>query len=56
MLYTVGLHRLSLMQMPKKKGAAKREYYLKRLDFDLIQEVDNCVLHGLGFSRLVKIT
>lgn len=53
LIYTVGLQRLSLIGLNKKDG--KRNYYMETLDVEVMQAVDKCVLHGLGFSNLVRI-
>lgn len=52
MVYTVGWHRLSLIQIGRKNG--KRQYYHGRLSLPNMKELDKCVIHGIGLGRLEK--
>ena len=52
MIYTVGWQRLSPVKMPRKNG--KRAYYTGRISFDMLKNLEKCVLHGIGLGRLEK--
>jgi mRNA interferase MazF len=54
MIYSVGLERLDLIELPKAKGRAKREYFLRRLDLETLKKIERCILWGIGLSRLEK--
>ena len=53
MIYTVGFHRLDLIQLRKRHpDTGKRMYYSDRLGRDRMKEVYRCVLHGLSLGQL----
>ena len=54
MVYTVAFHRLSFIQLPRSRGDAKRKYFYRTVSRGLLTEIEKCVLHGIGFSRLAK--
>jgi mRNA interferase MazF len=53
MIYTVGFHRLDLIQLGKRGENGKRQYYKDRLGRDQMRQIYQCVLHGLNLSKLV---
>lgn len=53
MLYTVGLHRLDLIQLGDKDANCKRQYYKARLGREQIKEIYQSIMHGLNLSKLV---
>ncbi|EJW12657.1 hypothetical protein A33M_1808 [Rhodovulum sp. PH10] len=53
MLYTVGFHRLNLLRLGKDR-VGKRLYRWDTLAADQMQEVNACVLNGLGLGRLTR--
>ena len=52
MLYTVGFHRLNLIQLGKKGTDGKRIYFIERLGREQMRQIYQCVLHGLNLSKL----
>lgn len=52
MIYTVGFHRLNLIQLNKKNLNGKRIYFKNRLCRDQMKQIYQCVLHGLNLSKL----
>ena len=52
MVYTVGWHRLSMIQIGRHNG--KRQYYNTRISLSLMTDMEKCVLNGIGLNRLVK--
>ena len=52
MLYTVGFHRLDLIQLGKKDFNGKREYYKSKLGREQMKAIYTCVLHGLNLPHL----
>jgi uncharacterized protein YifN (PemK superfamily) len=53
MLYTVGFHRLDLIQLGDKDANGKRQYYKARLGREQMKPIYQCVMHGLNLSKLV---
>lgn len=53
MVNAVGFHRVDLLCLRKDK-AGKRIYQLATLPDEEMKIVRQCVLHGLGLSRLTK--
>ena len=53
MVNAVGFHRLELIRTGKDRFG-DRTYYYNRLDEQTLKKVTKCVLHGMGFSNLVK--
>lgn len=53
MIYSVGFHRLDLIQLGTRDAAGKREYYKARLSRERMRTVYSCVLHGLNFASLI---
>lgn len=54
MVYTVGFHRLNLIQTGKDHQG-KRLYFSQCLGKEQINEIRRCVLHGLGMSFAASI-
>ena len=52
MIYTVGWHRLKLIQLGRKNG--KRTYFLNSLTLKTLTEVEKSVINGIGLGRLEK--
>ncbi len=52
MIYTVGLHRLSLIRLGKRRADGKRLYFIKTLCADHMKRIYQCVLHGLNLKKL----
>jgi len=53
LLYTVGFHRLNLIQLGKRDpNTGKRIYYKNRLGRERMKEIYTCVLHGLNLGPL----
>lgn len=53
MIYSVGFHRLDLIQLGKS-ASGKRLYYYDVLSSEQIKEIRCCVLRGMGMSALTK--
>ncbi|WP_038183092.1 type II toxin-antitoxin system PemK/MazF family toxin [Xenorhabdus bovienii] len=53
MVYTVGLHRLSLIFLRKDENG-KRIYHTQKLGHEQMNEIRRCVLHGIGMSFLCQ--
>jgi mRNA interferase MazF len=53
MVYTVALHRLDFIRLPKDQNG-KRRYYLHSLSHDNLQKIRRCVLHGIGLGTLTN--
>jgi uncharacterized protein YifN (PemK superfamily) len=53
MIYSVGFHRLDLIRTGRIIGG-KREYYWNRLSESQLNQINKCVLHGMGLSTLTK--
>ncbi len=54
MIYTVGFHRLNLIQLGKRGGDGKRLYFNNRLGREQMKMIYQCVMHGLNLSYLSK--
>lgn len=55
MIYTVGFHRLDLIQLGKRDPATgKRVYFKQRLGRERMKEVYGCVMHGLNLGHLAQ--
>lgn len=55
MIYTVGFHRLNLIQLGQRDPATgRRIYYKNRLGRERMKEIYSCILHGLNLSILTK--
>ncbi len=55
MIYTVGFHRLNLIQLGKRDSVTgKRLYYKNRLGRDRMKEIYASVLHGLNLGMLTQ--
>ena len=53
MIYSVGFHRLDLVQLGKRdRQTGKRQYFNSRLGREQMSEVYKCMLHGLGLGEL----
>jgi uncharacterized protein YifN (PemK superfamily) len=52
MIYTVGFHRLNLIQLGKKGPDGKRLYFTNQLGRDQMKQIYQCILHGLNLSKL----
>jgi mRNA interferase MazF len=53
MIYTVGFHRLDLIQLGTRNPITnKRMYYNNRLSREQMKQVYQCVLHGLNLGQL----
>lgn len=53
MIYSVGFHRLDLIQLKVKNPITnKREYFNNRLGREQMKQVYQCVLHGLSLGQL----
>lgn len=53
MIYTVGFHRLSLIQLGTRKPNGKRNYFTDRLGREQMRQIYACVLHGLNLGHVV---
>lgn len=54
MIYSVGFHRLDLIQLGKKDPrTGKRLYFSQRLGREQMTMIYKCVLHGLNLGQLV---
>ncbi len=53
MVYAVGFHRLDLIRMGKTLHG-KRMYYYSTVSDAQLRQIQACVLHGMGLSRLTK--
>ncbi len=55
LIYTVGFHRLDLIQLGKRDpNTGKRLYYTNRLGRERMGEIYKCVLHGLNLGGLSR--
>lgn len=55
MVYSVGFHRLDLIQLGKRHpGTGKRMYFNQRLGREQMRRVYECVLHGLSLGHLCR--
>ncbi len=54
MLYTVGFHRLDLIQLGKRQPNGKREYFQNKLGREQMKAIYSCVFHGLNLGHLGK--
>ena len=54
MIYTVGFHRLELIQLGKRNSAGKREYFKNKLSREQMRLIYQCVLYGLNLGHLSK--
>ncbi|MEX0730602.1 MAG: type II toxin-antitoxin system PemK/MazF family toxin [Aquisalimonadaceae bacterium] len=55
MIYTVGFHRLDLIQLGRRNpNTGKRVYFSDRLGRERMREIYSCVLRGLNLSALCK--
>lgn len=54
MIYTVGFHRLNLIQLGKKGPAGKRLYFTNQLGREQMKQIYQCILHGLNLSKLTQ--
>lgn len=52
MVYTVGFHRLDLIQLGKRGPDGKRAYFKNRLGREQMKQIYCCVLHGLNLGHL----
>lgn len=52
MIYTVGFHRLHLIQLNKRGPNGKRVYFRSRLGREQMRAAYRCVLQGLGLEHL----
>lgn len=53
MIYTVGLHRLSLVQLNSRHPVSgKRQYFNNRLGREQMRQIHCCILHGLALGYL----
>ena len=52
MIYTVGFHRLNLIQLGKKGPTGKRLYFNNQLGREQMKQIYQCILHGLNLSKL----
>ena len=52
MIYTVGFHRLDLIQLGTKNSDGKRQYFKARLGRDQMKQIYQCVMHGLNLPKL----
>ena len=53
MLYTVGFHRLDLIQLGKRDvNTGKRLYFRQKLGRDQMTEIYKCMLNGLNLGQL----
>ena len=53
MIYTVGFHRLDMIQLGRKDPqTGKRLYFTQQLGREQMQEILRCVLHGLNLGHL----
>ena len=50
MLYTMSLKRLSFPFLDNKGSGGKRRYDLRVLPEEIIQNIEKCILHGLGIT------
>lgn len=53
MIYTVGFHRLDLIQLGTRDANGKRQYYKTRLGREQMKQIYQCVMHGLNLPNLV---
>jgi len=53
MIYTVGFHRLNLIQVGKEADG-KRVYHKNRLGRDQMKDVYGCVLHALNLGHVIE--
>lgn len=54
MIYTVGFHRLDLIQLGTRNSGGKREYFKNKLGKEQMRKIHECLLHGLNLGRLIK--
>lgn len=55
LIYTVGFHRLDLIQLGgKDPNTGKRQYYRNKLGRERMKEIYKCILHGLNLGQLGK--
>lgn len=55
MIYTVGFHRLDLIQLGKRDPSkGKRVYFKQRLGRERMKQVYSCVMHGLNLGHLAQ--
>lgn len=54
MIYAVGYHRLSPIQLGTHRADGKRNYFTNRLNRTRMHEIYGCVLHGLNLPKLVE--
>jgi hypothetical protein len=55
MIYTVGFHRLDLIQLGKRDPqTGKRLYFTQQLGREQMQAIFSCVLHGLHLGHLAQ--
>lgn len=52
MIYTVGFHRLNLIQLGTRNSFGKRNYFNKRLGKEQMKKIHQCVLHGLNLGSI----
>ena len=53
MIYTVGFHRLDLIQLGKRDPrTGKRFYFTQRLGREKMKQIYGCVMHGLNLGHL----
>jgi mRNA interferase MazF len=53
MIYTVGFHRLNLIQLGKKDPhTQKRQYFTQKLGREQMKQIYTCVLHGINLGSL----
>ena len=54
MVYTVGFHRLDLIELSIRGADGKRKYFDQRLSRETMRDIYTCVLHGMGFGSLAN--
>jgi uncharacterized protein YifN (PemK superfamily) len=54
MVYSLGFHRLDLIQLGKRDQSGKRVYFQNCLSRERMREVYTCILHGMNLGAMAE--